>query len=191
MVRRSAWMLDALLRAYEQHQQRTRGLTSRTLRNYGIILRLFLHSVLGEDPIDVTRLTPGDVVQFAASVRGRFSPATMKTVATSLRSFLRFLRVTELCSVPLEGAIPAVARWRLSSLPRCLNDEQHDQLILRSRGEWDPPWKRPRKVHGPPPSTPRSRDPEHDHLPDDWPEGVDPPHPESDIDPPIEDGWGG
>jgi integrase/recombinase XerD len=133
MVRRSAWMLDALLRAYEQHQQRTRGLTSRTLGNYGIIIRLFLHSVLGEDPIDVTRLTPGDVVQFAASVRGRFSPVTMKTVATSLRSFLRFLRVTELCSVPLEGAIPAVARWRLSSLPRCLNDEQHDQLIASLR----------------------------------------------------------
>jgi hypothetical protein len=60
-----------------------------------------------------------------------------------------------------------------------------------ARGTRDPPWKRPRKVRGPPPSTPKSRDPEHDHPPDDWPEGVDPPHPESDIDPPIEDGWEG
>ena len=65
------------------------------------------------------------------------------------------------------------------------------EKILRSRGEWDPPWKRARKVRGPPPSTPASRDRRRDHPPEDWSEAVDPPHPEDDSDPPIEDGWEG
>jgi hypothetical protein len=65
------------------------------------------------------------------------------------------------------------------------------EKILRARGEWDPPWKRSRKVRGPPPSTPASRDHGRDHPPEDWPEAVDPPHPEDHTDPPIEDGWEG
>ena len=68
------------------------------------------------------------------------------------------------------------------------------EKILRSRNEWDPPWKRSRKVRGPPPSTPVSRDRGRDHPPEDWSEAVDPPHPEDDSDPPItpiEDGGEG
>jgi hypothetical protein len=60
------------------------------------------------------------------------------------------------------------------------------EKILRSRGEWDPPWKRPRKVRGPPPpaqGAPGRGSPAHD----DWPEGADPPHPEDDSDPPFKD----
>jgi site-specific recombinase XerD len=68
-------------------------------------------------------------MQFVASMRGRFSPNSLKTVRTALRSFVRFLRVNGLCDVGLEAAIPAVAHWRLSTLPRCLSDEQLDQLL--------------------------------------------------------------
>ena len=62
------------------------------------------------------------------------------------------------------------------------------EKILRARNEWDPPWKRPRKVRGPPPSTSGSQGPRDAPPPDDWPDGVDPPHPEFDIDPQLEDG---
>ena len=53
----------------------------------------------------------------------------MKTVRTALRSFFRFLRVEGLCDERLEAAIPAVAHWRLSTLPRCLSDEQLAQVL--------------------------------------------------------------
>ena len=67
------------------------------------------------------------------------------------------------------------------------------EKILRSRGEWDPPWKRPAKVRGPPSSTQKSQGsaeshPREGHPPDDWPECVDPPHLDCDIDPELEDG---
>jgi hypothetical protein len=79
---------------------------------------------------------------------------------------------------------------RMEVLAAISSPAQDDTIekILRARGEWDPPWKRSRKVRGPPPSTPTSRDRGHDHPPEDWSEAVDPPHPEDDPDPPIEDG---
>ncbi|MGP4104900.1 site-specific integrase [Nonomuraea sp. KM90] len=41
-----------------------------------------------------------------------------KAMVTSLRAFLRFAHVTGRTAVPLAGAVPAVASWRLSALPR-------------------------------------------------------------------------
>jgi integrase/recombinase XerD len=66
---------------------------------------------------------------FVTSMGGRFSAHSMKTVRTALRSLLSFLRMEGLCDQRLEAAIPAVARWRLATLPRCLSDEQLKQVL--------------------------------------------------------------
>ena len=122
--------LDALIEAFEQHQRRTRGLRDQTLHGYARFVRGLIREALGEDPIDVRRLDPSDVVRFARAMTGRFSPRSMKAVGTALRSFMRFLRTEGVCDERLEAAIPAVAHWRLSALPRCLTDEQLDQLLV-------------------------------------------------------------
>jgi site-specific recombinase XerD len=121
--------LDALLEAYQQHQRRTRGLRDPTLVGYSRFVRLLVRAALGEDPVDVRDLSPSDVIRFVTDMAGRFSPRSMKTVRTALRSFLRFLRTQGICDERLEAAIPAVAHWRLSTLPRCLSDEQLRQLL--------------------------------------------------------------
>ena len=84
---------------------------------------------LGEDPIDPSRLSGGDVVGFVAAMQARFSPCSMKAVRTALRSFFRFLRVEGLCDEQLELAIPRVAHWRLSTLPRYLSDGQLARVL--------------------------------------------------------------
>ncbi|MGH7574489.1 MAG: tyrosine-type recombinase/integrase [Longimicrobiales bacterium] len=124
-----AWPLDTLIEAYKQHQQRTRGLRERSLQIHQRLVRLFVRAALGYDPIDPGRLSPSHVIEFIDSMRSRFSPRTMKTVRTALRSFFRFLQAEGLCDSRLEGAIPAVAHWRLSTLPRCLSDDQLEQLL--------------------------------------------------------------
>ena len=124
--------LDALVEAFEQYQRRTRGLHDRTLRGYGQFVRLLVREALGDDPIDVRRLDPGAVIRFVGALRGRFSPRSLKQVGTALRSFFRFLRAEGSCDGRLEAAIPRVAHWRLSSLPRCLSDEQLGQLLACS-----------------------------------------------------------
>jgi site-specific recombinase XerD len=118
-----------LIEAYKEHLRGTRGLREPTLRGYEWNVRLFARAALGDDPIDPARLSCADVVGFIASVSERLSPATMGTVRTALRSFFRYLRVEALCDQPLEGALPTIAQWRLSSIPRFLSDEQLQQVL--------------------------------------------------------------
>lgn len=121
--------LDTLIEAFKQYQRRTRGLREPTLHGRESLVRLFVYRALGDDPIDATRLSPPDVIEFVFSMRGRFSPRSMKTVGTALRSFFRFLRAEGLCDERLEAAIPAIAHWRLSTLPRYLSDQQLEQVL--------------------------------------------------------------
>ena len=132
------WTLDALIGGYKRHQRRTRGLREQTLRGYERLARLFVRAALGDDPIDPTRFSPSDVIEFVTSLRGRYSPRSMKLVRTALRSFFRYLRAEGLCDERLEAAVPAVAHWRLSTLPRHLSDEQLDQV--RSSFDVSTPW---------------------------------------------------
>lgn len=123
------WDLDDLVEAYKDHQRRTRGLRDRTLDNYERHVRAFVRGALGEDPVEPGRLTSPDVLAFFASMTATYSPASMKAVRTALRSFLRYLRAQGIGDGRLEAAIPRVASWRLSTLPRRLTDQQLEQLL--------------------------------------------------------------
>jgi integrase/recombinase XerD len=123
------WTLESLVEAYRQHQQRVRGLREPTLHDYERYARSFLRFSLGDDPLDPTRLTPAKVVQFVMSLRDRFSPRSMKHIRTALRSLFRFLRVQGYADERLEQAIPAVARWRMATLPRCLTERHLTQVL--------------------------------------------------------------
>jgi integrase/recombinase XerD len=129
-----SWTLEALLEEYKQHQRRTRGLRERTLDGYERLVRMFVRAALGEDPIDLSRLSPSDVIGFVVAMQGRFSPCSMKAVRTALRSFFRFLRFEGVCDERLERAVPRVAHWRLSTLPRYLSDGQLTRLLASLDG---------------------------------------------------------
>jgi integrase/recombinase XerD len=129
MTIHDSWTLDSIVEAYKQYQRRVRGLRERTLHGYEQFLRPFLRFSLGEDPLDPTRLTPTNVVQFVTSLRDRFSARSMKAARTALRSLFRFLRTKGFCDESLELAIPAVAHWRMATLPKCLTEQQLKQVL--------------------------------------------------------------
>ncbi len=54
---------------------------------------------------------------------------TMKMASTSVRVFLRYLVATGQCASSLPSAVPRIAHWRLSSLPRYITSEAVEQLI--------------------------------------------------------------
>jgi integrase/recombinase XerD len=57
------------------------------------------------------------------------SGAVNRIMIGRLRMYLRFLAATGRCSSGLEGAVPSMPCWRLSSLPRYLPGEQVERLI--------------------------------------------------------------
>jgi integrase/recombinase XerD len=56
-------------------------------------------------------------------------PANAKTMVGALRVYLRFLATSGACQAGLDHALPCVAEWRLSSLPRYLDAAQAARLI--------------------------------------------------------------
>jgi len=107
-----------------------RAVASETVRCYRSQARKFLvhlptplSRALAD--LDAAAVT-GYVVEYAA-VAGSVESA--KAHVTALRSLLRFLHVHGRIGRPLVGAVPAVAGWRLASLPKGLPSAQVQALL--------------------------------------------------------------
>ena len=114
-----------LLQSFCQWMREHRGTSERTLYNYGLPIRELIRR-LGEDPgkLDAHRLR-----KFVLSQSRSTGWTVAKRCTTALRMFLRFLIAEGRCRAGLLGAIPALAHWRLSSLPRYLPPESVERVI--------------------------------------------------------------
>lgn len=119
---------EQLLLRYAQYLAAERGLAETTIRRNVELVRPFLagRGVAGE--VDL-RVTAGDVTAFVvAQCRARVG-GTAPRMVTALRSLLRFLHVEGLIDQPLVDAVPSVAGWKLSGLPKTLHAEQVVALL--------------------------------------------------------------
>jgi integrase/recombinase XerD len=129
MVVRDLSTTDAVLVAFDEHLRRTRGVCPETRLNYLRYARGFLDAVVGDGPVDLGRVSVADVVGFVSGATARYRPSTVQVLATSLRSFLRFLRAEGVRVDRLEEAVPMVSgRW-LVSVPRHLGSAELARLI--------------------------------------------------------------
>jgi integrase/recombinase XerD len=114
-----------LLVSFCDWMRRQRGTCDATLYGYSIPVRDLLKK-LGEDPgkFDAQKLR-----QFILDTNQRCGWASAKKCTTAARMFLRFLIAGGRCAAGLEGAIPVLAHWRLSSLPRYLQTEEVERVI--------------------------------------------------------------
>jgi integrase/recombinase XerD len=120
---------DAVLAAFDEHLRRTRGVCPEVRHNYARSVRAFLDAVFADGPVDLARISVHDIVGFVSAATVRYRPPTVQLVATSLRSFFRFLRAEGLREDRMEEAVPMVPRRRLTSLPRHLDAAQFARLI--------------------------------------------------------------
>jgi len=105
-----------------------RGLAPGTVRLYSRVASGCLDewSRLG---VDLDALDAADVIGFVVSESKRSGIAVMKNVVTVLRSLLRFMFAKALIGRPLFDAVPSVAGWQMSSLPRALEPAQVRALM--------------------------------------------------------------
>jgi site-specific recombinase XerD len=122
--------VEELLARYHRYLIVERGLGGPTAHGYRDAVRPFLAGCAGQEGgLELAGLTAADVTAFVlAACPGRaIGPA--KLTVTALRSLLGFLHVDGVLPVPLGEAVPSVAGWRLSGLPRALEAEQVDRLL--------------------------------------------------------------
>ncbi|MFC1474953.1 tyrosine-type recombinase/integrase [bacterium] len=115
----------ALVREFREWCRRHRGIAESTLKKHSNIICDFIKAA-GDNP----------ELYCAENVRGFFferskgmSGAGTHTVASSTRVFLRFLIAMGKCPPGLDAAIPPVANWRLSTLPRYIDAEDVEKII--------------------------------------------------------------
>jgi integrase/recombinase XerD len=120
---------DATLGAYRNELTRERGLAPATVRFYLRVAR----AVLPVDG-DLTRLTAQTVTAVILNVSHQYSVAFTKYWVSAMRALLRHLFVRGAIAGDLTGAIPAVAGWRLTGLPRDLDPAVVAQLLRACDG---------------------------------------------------------
>jgi integrase/recombinase XerD len=123
--------VERLLADYRDYLVRERGLVAGSVRLRERVARAFLAEL--SEPIEVAldELQPADVTAFVVAQcrSGRRGVAAAKTLTSGLRALLVFLHVAGWVPSPLVQAVPSVAGWRLSSLPRALEAEQVTRLL--------------------------------------------------------------
>ena len=116
---------DDRLPAYLNWLERHRGLTALTIRARRKLLNKLL-PLLGPDP---RSYDAAGVRRVIVAESQRLSTARMKNVVTALRSYLRFLAVRGECAPLLDQAVPSVAHWKHSNLPKFLPATRVEVLI--------------------------------------------------------------
>jgi integrase/recombinase XerD len=114
-----------LLTAFNQWMRHQRGVCEATITRYRPDICELLTRV-GTDP---SRVDAG-VLRTLFLEQNRISgSAAVQTCAKALRMFVRFLIAEGYCAVGLDAAIPTVAHWRLTTLPRYLPPTDVNRLL--------------------------------------------------------------
>jgi site-specific recombinase XerD len=114
-----------LFTTFCEWMRKQRGTCDATLYNYSLSICDLLKR-LGDDP---GRLEAKCLRQFVLEKSQQCGWAAAKKCTTALRMFLRFLIAEGKCSAELYAAVPVLAHWRLSSLPRYLQEEEVERTI--------------------------------------------------------------
>ncbi len=114
-----------LLQSFRHWLKQHCGVSESTLRLYSHGVAQLV-SALGDDPSQYNAHTLRAFVLERSRHSGR---GATQALITALRSFLRYLATEQKCSAALAKAIPNVAGWRLSSLPRYLSDSELQRTL--------------------------------------------------------------
>lgn len=118
-----------LVGEYEEYLRAERGLAGATVVGYRPYVCRFVEERFGEQPLRLGELGPRDISIFIIRHVHSMSPGTAKLMVTALRSFFRFLFQRGQIEANLAEAVPAVADWRLSTVPKYLRAEEIDRLL--------------------------------------------------------------
>jgi integrase/recombinase XerD len=121
--------LDRIIGDYDGFLSSERGLARATVVCYLPVVRRLLTERFGNKALRLEDLRPADLIRFILREARRVSRIHARTTVTALRSFLRFLRQRGVIKTELAAALPGVAHWRLSHLPKSLPPDQVEQLL--------------------------------------------------------------
>ncbi len=116
-------------RAFEHYLRHERVLADATIAYYVPFIRGFLADRFGKGRVTLSRLCAGDVVRFVQRQATHLHVKRAKQLTTALRSFLHYARYRGDIALDLAAAVPIVANWSMSSIPRAIPADAVRQLL--------------------------------------------------------------
>jgi len=117
--------VSLLVMRFSQWMRQHRGVTASTLANYVPLVKEFL-AAHGDE---AATYDAAQVRAFILARASRHGHSRAKSTVNAIRMFLRFLAVSGQCSPDLVAAVPRIADWKLSSLPRYISADDINRLV--------------------------------------------------------------
>ncbi|PYS18345.1 MAG: integrase [Acidobacteria bacterium] len=117
------------VREFEAYLQDQCALAPITVYQYARYIRLFLTKRFGKQAVKLESLRPQDVCEFVQqeSLSKHFTYG--KRITTSLRSFFRFARYRGVITADLAAAVPKVAGWSMTGIPKAIAAGEIGKLL--------------------------------------------------------------
>lgn len=122
---------ERLQSEFRLYLQQERALASTTQNSYLTFVSEFLTECFGAGPVNLSCLSAANVTGFVRRCAVAIQSKRVQLMTTALRSFLRFARYRGDIDKDLAACVPAVANWKLSTIPRALPPDQVE-LVLAS-----------------------------------------------------------
>jgi integrase/recombinase XerD len=116
-------------RAYERYLREDRALAEATIIHYVPFIEEFLKDRFSNGQAKLSQLTARDVVSFVQRQAPRLHVKRAKLMTTALRSFCQYARFRGEVTLDLAAAVPIVANWSMTSIPRAIAPAQIRQLL--------------------------------------------------------------
>lgn len=128
--------IESLLADYRHHLLNNAGLTPSTCRVRIFYLRDFLSAQFKPkgQRLDLQKITPETLLNYLLEQRQRLCLQTLQSLASSLRSFCRFLCLTGRAQCDLSHAVPRVASHGRDNFPTYLTRPEVNRLLASLDG---------------------------------------------------------
>jgi integrase/recombinase XerD len=123
---------EQITREYQHFLVEERAISPSTAHCWGRVVLRFLTERFGSRSVDTEALTAPDITGFVQRQAHLRSPSMAKILVVAMRSFLRYLEYKGLTTLSLDKAVPSVATWALSSLPKYLPAKQVQAVLDHS-----------------------------------------------------------
>lgn len=120
---------EAIIHDYRQYLLSERSLGLATVAGYTFIVRRFLSDRFPGGKFEPQNLKAIDLTRYVQQATTTLGRRACQHTTTALRSLLRFLLMKGQLATNLATAVPTVAGWRLSELPRYLEPAQVENTL--------------------------------------------------------------
>lgn len=125
----AATPVEQCVKEFEQYLREERALATTTIINYSPFIRELLTQRFADTEVQLGDLCASDVVGFVQRRAHQLQLRRAKLMTTALRSFLQYARYRGDLTLDLASAIPPVANWSMTSIPRAIPADQVRTLL--------------------------------------------------------------